>query len=87
MTICNHVLKLNTFEMPINLGSFICTGQSAEIRNAALIEKGGLISSNVFTMIKNITGISKEAKIASGETAFCSISPYLRFKDVQIAGD
>ena len=68
---------------------------AAEIRNAALIEngeivcpiKGGLVSGNVFTIIKSITGISKEAEIASGETAFCCISPYLRFKDVQIAGD
>ncbi len=68
---------------------------ASEIRNAALIEngetvrpiRGGLVSGNVFTMIKNITGISKEAEIASGETAFCCISPYLRFKDVQIAGD
>jgi predicted Zn-dependent protease len=68
---------------------------ASEIRNAALIEngeivhpiKGGLVSGNVFTMIKNITGISNEAEIASGETAFCCISPYLRFKDVQVAGD
>lgn len=68
---------------------------ASEIRNAALIEngeivrpiKGGLVSGNVFATIKNITGISKEAEIASGETAFCCISPYLRFKDVQIAGN
>jgi PmbA protein len=68
---------------------------ASEIRNAALIEKGeivrpikgGLVSGNVFTMIKNITGVSKGAEIASGETAFCCVSPYLRFKDVQIAGD
>ena len=68
---------------------------ASEIRNAALIEngeivrpiKGGLVSGNVFTTIKNVTGISREAEIASGETAFCCISPYLRIKDVQIAGD
>ncbi len=67
----------------------------SEIRNAALIEngevtspvKGGLVSGNVFTLIKDITGISNEEVIASGETAFCCVSPYIRFKDVQIAGD
>jgi predicted Zn-dependent protease len=67
----------------------------SEIRNAALIEKGeittpikgGLISGNVFTLIKNITGISNQAKIVSGQTAFCCVSPYMRFKDVQVAGD
>ncbi len=68
---------------------------ASEIRNAALIENGeivrsingGLVSGNVFTIIKNITGISKEAEIATGGTAFSCISPYLQFKDVQIAGD
>lgn len=67
----------------------------SEIRNAALIEngeitgpiKGGLISGDVFTLIKNITGISNHAEIASGQTAFSSVSPYMRFKDVQVAGD
>ncbi len=67
----------------------------SEIRNAALIEngevthpvKGGLVSGNVFTLIKNITGISGVEEIASGGTAFCCVSPYMRFKDVQIAGD
>lgn len=68
---------------------------ASEIRNAVLIENGeivrsingGLVSGNVFTIIKNLTGISKKAEIASGGTAFCCISPHLRFKDVQIAGD
>jgi PmbA protein len=67
----------------------------SEIRNAVLIEngeisapvKGGLVSGNVFTLIKDITGISNKEEIASGETAFCCVSPYMRFKDVQIAGD
>jgi len=67
----------------------------SEIRNAALIEngeitspiKGGLISGDVFTLIENITGISNYAEITSGQTAFCCISPYIRFKDVQVAGD
>ena len=67
----------------------------SEIRNAALIEngevthpiRGGLVSGNVFTLIKDITAISSKEEIASGETAFCCISPYIRFRDVQIAGD
>ncbi len=67
----------------------------SEIQNAVLIEdgevtrpvKGGLISGDVFTMIRNITGISEDAEIASGGTAFSCISPHLRFKDVQIAGE
>jgi PmbA protein len=67
----------------------------SEIRNAASIEngrisgaiKGGVISGNVFTLIKNITGISNQAEIASGGTAFCCVTPHIRFKDVQVAGD
>lgn len=67
----------------------------AEIRNAAFIEngeithpvKGGLVSGNVFTLINGITGLSNKEEIASGETAFCCVSPHIRFQDVQIAGD
>lgn len=67
----------------------------SEIRNAALIEngelvspiKGGLVSGNVFDLIKKVTGLSNTAEITSGQTAFSCISPYIRFKDVQVAGD
>jgi len=67
----------------------------AEIRNACRIKngeitvpvKGGLVSGSVFDLIKNITGISDEAEIVSGQTAFSCITPYIRFKDVQVAGE
>lgn len=67
----------------------------AEIRNASWIEngeiaepvKGGLVSGSVFDLIKNISGISDRAEIVSGQTAFCCITPYIRFKDVQVAGE
>lgn len=67
----------------------------SEIRNASFIEngeikhpiKGGIVSGNVFEVIKSITGISKQPEVTSGQTAFSCISPYLRFKGIQIAGD
>ncbi len=66
-----------------------------EIRNARLIEKGqltypvkgGLITGDVFSLMKNVTGISNQPEIVSGETAFSCITPWLRFKDVQVAGE
>jgi predicted Zn-dependent protease len=67
---------------------------SSEIRNAAYIEngeitkpiKGGIVSGNVFDLLKNVSCISKEFEITSGATAFSGIMPYIRFENVQIAG-
>jgi len=67
---------------------------ASEIRNASLIEKGelaypvkgGLIAGDIFSLMKNVTGISNQSEIVSGETAFSCITPWLRFKDVQVAG-
>jgi len=68
---------------------------ASEIRNANLIEKGellcpvkgGLITGDIFSLMKNVTGISNQPEIISGETAFSCIAPWLRFKDVQVAGE
>lgn len=68
---------------------------ASEIRNASLIEKGelvypvkgGLVTGDVFSLMKNVTGISNQPEIVSGETAFSCIAPWLRFKDVQVAGE
>jgi len=68
---------------------------ASEIRNASLIAKGelmypvkgGLIAGDIFTLMKNVTGISNQPEIVSGETAFSCITPWLRFKDVQVAGE
>lgn len=67
---------------------------ASEIRNAAYIEngeitkpvKGGMVSGNVFDLLKNVSGISKEFEIVSGATAFSGIMPYGRFENLQIAG-
>jgi len=67
---------------------------ASEIRNASLIEKGelmypvkgGLIAGDIFSLMRNVTGISNQPEIVSGETAFSCITPWLRFKDVQVAG-
>jgi len=67
---------------------------SAEIRNAAYIEngqitkavKGGLISGNVFELLKDVSGISKDPEIVSGSTSFSGIMPFVRFENVQVAG-
>lgn len=68
---------------------------ASEIRNASLVEKGelmypvkgGLIAGDIFSLMKNVTGISNQPEIVSGETAFSCITPWLRFKDVQVAGE
>ena len=65
-----------------------------EIRNADFIQngeivgpvKGGVVSGNVFDMLKNVSGISKEIEIASGGTAISGIMPYMRIENVQVAG-
>jgi len=65
-----------------------------EIRNADFIEngeitgpvKGGVVSGNVFDMLKNVSGISKEIEVASGGTAISGIMPYMRIENVQVAG-
>jgi len=49
--------------------------------------KGGLIAGDIFSLMKNVTGISNQPEIVSGETAFSCITPWLRFKDVQVAGE
>lgn len=67
---------------------------SAEIRNAFYIKngkitdavKGGLVSGDFFELVNSISGISNEAEITSGATAFGCVSPYIRFEDVQVAG-
>ncbi|MFH0711368.1 MAG: TldD/PmbA family protein [Candidatus Aenigmatarchaeota archaeon] len=67
---------------------------SSEIRNAAYIEngqitksvKGGLISGNIFDMLKNVSGISKDPEIVSGASSFSGIMPFVRFENVQVAG-
>ena len=67
---------------------------SSEIRTGYYIDdgeltkpiKGGLVTGNFFELIKNISGISNEAKITSGGTVLAGVCPYIRFEDVQIAG-
>ena len=68
---------------------------ASEMRNASLIEKGelvypvkgGLVAGDIFSLMRNVTGISNQPEIVSGETAFSCIAPWLRFKDVQVAGE
>jgi PmbA protein len=67
---------------------------SSEIRNADYIEngeitkpvKGGIVSGNIFALLKNVSCISKEFEIVSGANGFSGIMPYGRFENVQIAG-
>jgi PmbA protein len=70
------------------------SGFSSEIRNAYLIKngelkqpiKGGMVAGKVFDIIKSISGISNLPQIESGATAFSCVSPYIRFENVQVAG-
>ncbi|MHA1728512.1 MAG: metallopeptidase TldD-related protein [Promethearchaeota archaeon] len=62
----------------------------AEIRTAYLIKngeigqpiKGGNLSGNVFEMVKNITGISREREYAKGN----SLVPWMKFKNLMLSG-
>ena len=56
-------------------------------RVIAIFDEAGVDYADVRFESSRSTGISKEVEIASGETAFRCISPYLRFKDVQVEGN
>ncbi|GEM_PF-3080303 len=67
---------------------------AAEIRNGFMVEsgevttplKGGVVSGNVFELMKKVTGLGNSVDITSGQTAFSCISPYMRFGDLQVSG-
>ena len=72
----------------------LATSFSSEIRNAYLISngertqaiKGGMVSGKVLDMIKNISAVSNQQFMVSGDSAFSCISPYIRFENVQVVG-
>ena len=67
---------------------------SSEIRAGYLIEdgemtqpiKGGLVTGDMFEMIKNINTISNESIVCSGGTILAGVCPYISFDNVQVVG-
>ncbi len=68
---------------------------SSEIRNATLVEggkptaaiRGGVVSGNVFDLMKRMDAMTKDREVVSGGSAFSGVMPTIRFRDVEVAGN
>jgi PmbA protein len=68
---------------------------SSEIRNASMVEngrvshsvRGGVVSGNVFDLMKGVAAITREREVVSGGTAFSGVMPTIKFSGVEVAGE